>query len=126
MEILACFEVPVDDVQPVQVPNPLQQVPEEKGDLLVLEWQAKALPLLDEGFESAALDVLHPDDQALVGLEEGVELDDVLVVDRGQDLCLLGEEALLGVINRLLFDHLHGDGPTLTAKLLPSFGSKHS
>jgi hypothetical protein len=29
MEILACFEVPVDDVQPVQVLDPLEQVLEE-------------------------------------------------------------------------------------------------
>jgi hypothetical protein len=62
MEILACFEVPVDDVQPVQVLNPLQQVLEEQRDLLVLEWQTKPLALLDQRFEGAALDVLHPDD----------------------------------------------------------------
>lgn len=81
----------MDDIQPVQVLNPLQQVLEEQGDFLVLERQAKALSLLDKGFESASLDVLHPDDQALVSLEEGVELDDVFMVYGGQYLCLLGK-----------------------------------
>jgi hypothetical protein len=61
---------------------------------VVLKGQSYAFPLLDECFEGAAFDMLHADDEALVGLKEGIKFDDVSMVNCCEYLCLLGEESL--------------------------------
>ena len=58
---------------------------------MVLEGQSYAFALFDECLKSASLDVLHPDDEALVSFEEGIKFDDVSMVDCCQYLSLLGK-----------------------------------
>lgn len=81
-------------------------MPEQHCDLGLFEGLPFLLAVLEQGSQGASADQLHLDHQAGLALVKSVELHDVWMVKRRQDLCLLGEEADLGGSHGLFGDGL--------------------
>jgi hypothetical protein len=56
-------------------------VPEKKSDLVIRKWLTQSFSLLYQIFQGPALNVLHLDDEALIGFDERVKFNDVFMVD---------------------------------------------
>ena len=105
----------MQDVQVVQVPDALQQVPQEGRYFFLPETGVLYLPSIDQFLEGASSDEFHLDEEVLIGLVEGMELHDVFVVHSFQDLCFFEECSNSGLVHGLFFDHLNVVQVTLTA-----------
>ena len=82
----------MDDVEVVQVAYALKEILEENGYFLLFERPLVDFPLLEQRFQGAPSDELHLDDQILLSLVKGVELNYVFVVHRLQYFSFLGKQ----------------------------------
>jgi hypothetical protein len=104
----------MDNVEAVQVPQSLQQLAHKTRHLLFPE-STTLLPPLHGLPESSSSNQLHLDEEEVLCLVEGVELDDVLLVESREDFCLLEESVDARVAHSFLLYDLNAKKSTFTA-----------
>jgi hypothetical protein len=82
-EILAWLEISVDDVEAMQVADALKQMPYELRNFSIGKGTPFCFSLLHQFFQSSSSDEFHSNQKILLCFFEGVELDDIPMLQRG-------------------------------------------